>query len=131
MQAVLFRDDTSFWFETLRVLGATAYVGADIGEVLVTAQAIKPGDYDSWYDLWHAAADRIAAEAEKAYAAGHLVSARDGLLQSRLLFDHLTCPKALLDFTEAEGAGAHCQAGAGRLAFARIYDWLDDTLAAR
>ena len=51
--------------------------------------------------------------------------------QPQLRLDHLTCPKALLDFTEAEGAGAHCQAGAGRLAFARIYDWLDDTLAAR
>ena len=23
------------------------------------------------------------------------------------------------------GAGAHCRVGAGRLAFARIYDWLD------
>jgi hypothetical protein len=69
MQAVLFPDDTSFWFETLRVLGATAYGGADIGEVLVTAQVIKPGDYDSWYDEWLATADRIATEAEKAYAA--------------------------------------------------------------
>jgi alpha-beta hydrolase superfamily lysophospholipase len=49
--------------------------------------------------------------------------------QPQLLFDHLTCPKTLLQFTEAEGAGAHCQVGAGRLAFARIYDWLDDTLA--
>jgi hypothetical protein len=26
-----------------------------------------------------------------------------------------------------EGAGAHCQAGAGRLAFARIDDWLEGT----
>ncbi len=32
MEPVLFPpDDTSFWFETLRVLGATAYGGADIG----------------------------------------------------------------------------------------------------
>jgi pimeloyl-ACP methyl ester carboxylesterase len=82
MQAVLFPDDTSFWFETLRVLGATAYGGADIGEVLTTAQAITVGDYNSWYDQWLATADRIAAEAEKAQAAGHLVSARDGLLRA-------------------------------------------------
>jgi len=31
-------------------------------------------------------------------------------------------------FTNAEGAGAHCHTGAQRLAFARIYDWLDDHL---
>lgn len=82
MEPVLFPDDTSFWFETLRVLGAAVYGGADIGEVLVTAQAITAGDYDSWYDQWLATADRIAAEAEKAHAAGHLVSARDGLLRA-------------------------------------------------
>jgi alpha-beta hydrolase superfamily lysophospholipase len=82
MEPVLFPNDPSFWFETLRVLGATAYGGADIGEVLVTAQAITPGDYDSWYDEWLTTADRIADEAEKARAAGHLVSARDGLLRA-------------------------------------------------
>lgn len=82
MEPVLFPDDTSFWFETLRVLGATAYGGADIGEVLTTAQAITAGDYDSWYDQWLATADRIAVEAEKSYAASHLVSARDGLLRA-------------------------------------------------
>jgi hypothetical protein len=31
-------------------------------------------------------------------------------------------------FTEDEGAGAHCQVGAARLSFARMYDWLDGTL---
>ena len=49
--------------------------------------------------------------------------------QPQELFDHLTCPKSLLRFTNAEGAGAHSQFGAQRLAYARIYDWLDDTLA--
>ncbi len=47
--------------------------------------------------------------------------------QPQELFDHLTCPKTLMRFTESEGAGAHCQVGAGRLAFARMYDWLDQT----
>jgi hypothetical protein len=47
--------------------------------------------------------------------------------QAQQLFDHLTCPKTLLKFTAAEGAGAHC--GASGLAYARIYDWLDETLA--
>jgi len=35
----------------------------------------------------------------------------------------------LLRFTVEEGAGDHCQVGANRLAFARIYDWLDETFA--
>lgn len=43
------------------------------------------------------------------------------------LFKHLTCPKTMIRFTSAEGAGAHCQCGADRIANARIYDWLDDT----
>jgi len=47
--------------------------------------------------------------------------------QPEELFDHLNCPKTLMQFTQDEGAGAHCQVGAARLAFARIYDWLDTT----
>jgi hypothetical protein len=50
--------------------------------------------------------------------------------QAEELYAHLTCPKTLIRFTDAEGAGAHCQVGAHRLAFARIYDWLDETFAA-
>ena len=48
--------------------------------------------------------------------------------QPPLLYDRLTCPKTMIRFTNAEGAVAHCQVGAGPLAFARIYDWLDETL---
>jgi len=40
MNPLLFPEDTSFWYETQRTLGHTAYGGADIGEVLATAQAI-------------------------------------------------------------------------------------------
>jgi pimeloyl-ACP methyl ester carboxylesterase len=49
--------------------------------------------------------------------------------QPEELYDHLTCPKTLMRFTAAEGAGAHCQVGAQRLAFGRIYDWLDERFA--
>lgn len=49
--------------------------------------------------------------------------------QPQLLFDHLTCPKKLITFKNEEGAGAHCELGAARLASARMYDWLDETLA--
>jgi pimeloyl-ACP methyl ester carboxylesterase len=49
--------------------------------------------------------------------------------QPQVLYDHLTCRKSMVRFTIAEGAGEHCQVGASRLALARIYDWLDETLA--
>jgi hypothetical protein len=50
MKPVLFPEDPQFWFETLRIMGHATYGGADIGEVLTTAQNIVPGDYDSWHD---------------------------------------------------------------------------------
>jgi dienelactone hydrolase len=78
----VFADDPQFWFETLRTLGHAAYGGADIGEVLGTAQRIAAGDYGSWHDQWLATADRIAAEAQAQLAAGHRTSARDGLLRA-------------------------------------------------
>ena len=46
--------------------------------------------------------------------------------QPQMLYDHLTCRKTLMRFTDAEGAGAHCAVGAARLANARIFDWLDE-----
>ncbi len=50
--------------------------------------------------------------------------------QPQQLYDHLTCKKTLLTFTNQDGAGAHCEVGAGRFAFAKIFDWLDETLNA-
>lgn len=46
----------------------------------------------------------------------------------RKLYRRLTAPKTLLSFTEEEGGDAHCHPGALRLAVARIFDWLDDTI---
>jgi pimeloyl-ACP methyl ester carboxylesterase len=41
------------------------------------------------------------------------------------LYDALTCPKAFIRFTAAEGAGDHCEASARSVYFQRAYDWLD------
>jgi pimeloyl-ACP methyl ester carboxylesterase len=49
--------------------------------------------------------------------------------QPEELMQHLTAPATLANFTDAEGAGAHCQVGALRLLCARMLDWLDDTLS--
>ena len=48
--------------------------------------------------------------------------------QAMRLFEALKCPKDFMMFTEEEGAGEHCQVGAGIYAGARIFDWLAKTL---
>jgi alpha-beta hydrolase superfamily lysophospholipase len=78
----LFPQDAEFWFETLRMFGADEYGGASFGEVLATANRIKAGDYDSWYDGWNGIADRIAGEADDQLKRQHRVSARDSYLRA-------------------------------------------------
>ena len=60
--------------------------------------------------LTQAENDRLAAAAPKLY---------DALAVER---------KQLIKFTEAEGAGDHCEASGRRLFHQRAYDWLDETL---
>jgi dienelactone hydrolase len=78
----LFADDVQFWYETQRAFGAAEYGGSLFGEVLAVATGIKPGDYDSWYDAWNTAADRIAKEAADQLARNHPISARDSFLRA-------------------------------------------------
>jgi len=49
--------------------------------------------------------------------------------QARMLYDALKCQKEFMLFTDEEGAGEHCQAGASRLSNQRIFDWLDGQFA--
>jgi len=48
--------------------------------------------------------------------------------QAPSLYDALRCPKQLVTFTVAEGAGDHCEAGARMLYHARSFGWLDSVL---
>jgi len=43
-------------------------------------------------------------------------------------YDRLTCPKTLIEFTAAEGAGGHCEMLNRSLLNRRVLDWLDETL---
>src|SRR5271168_1702978 len=47
---------------------------------------------------------------------------------ARVLFDALTCEKQFLTFTNAEGAGEHCEDGNRSLFHQRAFDWLGDVL---
>lgn len=59
-------------------------------------------------------------------------AAADGFFagQPEKLYAHLRGPKTFLELTSEDAADAHCHSGAQRLAYARIYDWLDTTFAA-
>ena len=46
------------------------------------------------------------------------------------LYDTLRSPKELLHFTEAEGAGDHCEVMARSLFHQKSFDWLDETIGA-
>jgi len=48
--------------------------------------------------------------------------------QSIELFNALSCTKKLIYFTDAEGAGLHCQAGAMIPSQQRAADWVEETL---
>lgn len=52
-------------------------------------------------------------------------------VQTQAFFEQLRCPKTLLRFSSAEGAGDHCEMGNRTLLNRRVLDWLDDTLARR
>lgn len=43
-------------------------------------------------------------------------------------YDALACPKTLLRFSSADGAGAHCEMGNRSLLNRRVLDWLDEVL---
>jgi alpha-beta hydrolase superfamily lysophospholipase len=75
-------DDEAFSYEALRAAGYAAAGGADLGEVLVTCAAIPDGDEEAWCREWGALAERVHGIGLAALAAGHRVSARDGLMRA-------------------------------------------------
>jgi len=78
----LFPDNIQFWYETMRAFGASSYGGSEFGEVLATVARIESGNYDSWYEAWNGAAERVMAEAAAQLSRGHRISARDGFLRA-------------------------------------------------
>jgi len=69
-------------FEIQAVLGSCYYGGADTGEVLATIEQIESGDFESWYESWYAAAERLLGFADESAAAGNHVSARKAHLRA-------------------------------------------------
>jgi len=48
--------------------------------------------------------------------------------QAQALYDHLTCERELMVFSDEYGAGSHCQLGAFGQSFGAKFDWLDERM---
>ena len=75
-------EDASFSFELARAMGYSYSGGADVGECLSTAQRIKDGDDQSWYDEWLATANRLYNFAQQMEKEGNIVSAREAYFRA-------------------------------------------------
>ncbi|KAI1164443.1 alpha/beta-hydrolase [Nemania serpens] len=70
-------SDKTFHFELLRILAHSAYHGADVGEVLVAAGEIAPGDFESWYRAFNKRAERLGSQLADSRCYRNPVSVRD------------------------------------------------------
>jgi len=68
--------DPQYSFQTLRALGYAVSGGADVGEVLKTAYAIREGDDESWYREWLKTAELCEKSGADFLARGRKISAR-------------------------------------------------------
>ncbi len=71
----LFFDDAEFDGQLQRTAAKAGCGSCDLGEVLALSARITPGDYDSWYREWYAAAQDNQRLAETERSAGHRHSA--------------------------------------------------------
>lgn len=74
-------SDEDFHFEILRVLGLAPYQGSDIGEVLVAANQIAPGNFESYYSAFNDLANRVHDSGSAIDAKTYPVSARNALFR--------------------------------------------------
>ncbi len=51
--------------------------------------------------------------------------------QSAQLYELLTCPRKLVEFSEADGADLHCEPKSTGIRDLRVFNWLDETLRNR
>ncbi len=83
---VQFKEDMSFAFEFIRNLGFMYYGGSDLGEMIVTSEKIKSGDFESWFAEWDQVGRKILSNADASLNAGHNESARSAYLRASTYF---------------------------------------------
>lgn len=78
---IIFKDE-GFSFQFLRTLEKSVYQSSDIGESFVTADQIKEGDFESWYEQWLNTAQRINKNADEVLLKGYKESAKSSYLRA-------------------------------------------------
>jgi len=74
MAGLAFKDEV-LDAQLLRLLGTATYGGAEVGECMSVARAVKGTDLDSWFEAWSRMAQAVASIGEQQQAAGHIQSA--------------------------------------------------------
>ncbi|KAI0881992.1 2,6-dihydropseudooxynicotine hydrolase [Annulohypoxylon maeteangense] len=74
-------SDADFHFEILRALALAPYQGSDIGEVLVAANQISAGDFESYSTAFNDLADRVHDSANAIDTKSYPVSARNAFFR--------------------------------------------------
>ncbi|KAF3062823.1 2,6-dihydropseudooxynicotine hydrolase [Daldinia childiae] len=74
-------SDEDFHFEILRALALAPYQGSDVGEVLVAANHIIAGDFESYYNAFHSLADRVQNQASAIDSSRYPISARNAFFR--------------------------------------------------
>ncbi len=78
----LYFDDPEFDGQLKRTAAAAYSRSADLGEMLVAAEKITPGDNDSWWAAWSEMAERDETAAKDSAAGGHMASATEAWLRA-------------------------------------------------
>ncbi|MFC6824541.1 alpha/beta hydrolase family protein [Halopelagius fulvigenes] len=76
----------AFDYQTLRAMAYTSFGGAEIGEVLTTAERIGKRDTESWHQEWRRTAERVEGLAEEAAEAGRERTARGAYFRAHTYF---------------------------------------------
>jgi dienelactone hydrolase len=82
----LFFDDDELDGQLQRSLTHAYERAADIGEILAVAARITPGDDESWYREWYAAANATLAAAKTSRNGGHAATAAEAYLRATEYF---------------------------------------------
>jgi hypothetical protein len=93
---------------------------------------MRPYGFTSYYDTFRAASDYNLRDVAGKIQCPLLITApvNEGFWpgQSRQLYDLVTSPKRLVEFSASDGADLHCEPKASGLRDLRVFDWLDETL---
>jgi hypothetical protein len=94
---------------------------------------MRPFGMTSYYDVFHAVEEYSLAEVAGRIRTPMLITAPEGEQffpgQAQKLYDALSCPKTLVQFTHQQGADQHCEVAAPGYRDFCIYNWLDEVLA--